>query len=159
MGDSYYTDKVQLNFNCPEKAEHILKLFKETDYSDLVLILMVRHLDGDRSIRDHVRPKEVDGIQPVHFLHTGEIKGVHVLIHLPGDMRIGKCWLKGLTEQTYLGGPNCWSECGTKSIILNAEEENEERCIREEEEYETKRVRLEEACSANGRLESYLNHH
>jgi hypothetical protein len=61
------------------------------------------------------------------------------------------------------------SEWGTKSIILKAEEENEGRCIGKEEEYEGKRVRVEEACSTNGRLfyqrlmclslESYLNHH
>jgi hypothetical protein len=84
MGDSYYTDKVQLYFNCPKKAEHIIvKLFKETNYSDLVLIVTVEHLDGDWSIRDHVRPKEDDGIQPVHFLHSGEIKGVHILVFFP----------------------------------------------------------------------------
>jgi hypothetical protein len=132
MGDSYYTDKVQLYFNCPEKAEHILKLFKETDYSDLVLIVTVKHLDGDWSIRDHVRIKEDDGIQPVYFFHGREIKGAHILVFFAGDVRIRKCWLKSSTEQIYLGRPNCWSEWGIKSIILKAEEENEERYIREE---------------------------
>ena len=83
MGDLHHTDKVQLYLNCPEKAEHILKLFKETNYSDLVLTAMVDHLDGDWSIRDHVRPKKDDGIRPVYFLHGREIKGVHILVFLP----------------------------------------------------------------------------
>jgi hypothetical protein len=119
MGDSYYTDKVQLYFNCPKKVEKILKLFKETNYSDLVLIVTVEHLDGDWWARDHVRPEMDIGIQPVYFLHTGEIRGVHVLVYLPGDLRIGKCWFKSPTDRIYLGRPNCWSKWGTKSIILN----------------------------------------
>jgi hypothetical protein len=134
MGDLHHTDKVQLYFNCPEKAEHILKLFKETNYSDLVLIVMVDHLDGDWSIRDYVRPKKDDGIRPVYFLHGREIKGVHILVFLPSNIRIGNCWLKSPTLQVCLGRPNCWSKWGNKSIILKAEEENEERYIREEEE-------------------------
>ena len=99
--------------------EKILKLFKETNYSDLVLIVTVEHLDGDWLARDHVRPEMDIGIQPVYFLHTGEIKGVHVLVYLPGDLRIGKCWFKSPTDRIYLGRPNCWSKWGTKSIILN----------------------------------------
>jgi hypothetical protein len=74
MGDSYYTDKVQLYFNCPKKVEKILMLFKETNYSDLVLIVTVEHLDGDWWARDHVKPEMDIGILPVYFLHTGEIK-------------------------------------------------------------------------------------
>jgi hypothetical protein len=38
-------------------VEKILKLFKETNYSDLVLIVTVEHLDGDWWARDHVRPE------------------------------------------------------------------------------------------------------
>jgi hypothetical protein len=125
MGDSYYTDKVQLYFNCPQKAGQILKLYEETDYSKLVLVVTVEHLDGDWSMRDNVRSKKDDVIQPVHFLHGGEIKGVHILVFLPGDMRIGRCWLESPTGRISLGRPNCWSEWGTKSIILKAEEENE----------------------------------
>jgi hypothetical protein len=104
MGDPYYTDKVQLYFNCPEKAEHILKLFRETDYSDLVLIVTVKDLDGSRSSRDHVRPREDDGIKPVYFLQGG-IKGIHIFVLLPDDIRIGKCWLKSPAGRTYLGRP------------------------------------------------------
>ena len=127
MGDPYYTDKVQLYFNCPEKAEHILKLFRETDYPDLVLIVTVKGLDGSWSARDHVRPREDDGIKPVYFLQGGGIKGVHIFVFLPDNIRIGKCWLKSPAGRTYLGRHSGWSEWGTKSVILEAEEENEEK--------------------------------
>jgi hypothetical protein len=60
--------------------------------------------------------------------------------------------LKSPTGRISLGRPNCWSEWGTKSIILKAEEENEERYIREEEEERYTREEEDGARRENARL-------